>query len=167
MQVAYQLTPADFRAGFKAHQNRSAWSRWGFRLLIAFLAVVCLVSFAVSVLAQEPNTRRNAAAIFVVMIFGIVLQFVAPRFAAKRQFQGNPAAQLPTTLTTSDEGLHFASSHSSGNASWKMYVRFEETKDNFVLFSSPVVFHPIPKRAFTPEQLTEFRTLLQRHIGSR
>ncbi len=68
------------------------------------------------------------------------------------------------TMEASDTGLTVHTAHADSKASWSAYVAWAETKSVFVILPQPRIYVPIPKRAFTPEQLVEFRELLGRHI---
>ena len=50
---------------------------------------------------------------------------------------------------------------------WKIYIKFLETKNLFVLYQVSNVFNIFPKRAFdSDEQIEEFRELLRTKIGT-
>lgn len=54
-----------------------------------------------------------------------------------------------------------------GNADvgWKNFLRWHESKTQFVIYTSPIMFNMIPKRALTSEQIFELRDLLANHVG--
>ena len=62
------------------------------------------------------------------------------------------------------DGLHVAWTGGSANMNWSNLVRYIEAKNQFLLYTSPACFNIIPKRALTPEQLSDFRSLLQERI---
>jgi hypothetical protein len=91
----------------------------------------------------------------------------APRFFARRQFRNMPSAQWPITLDISDSGLDIHTPHSESRATWSAYMAWGESKSVFVIMPQPRIYVPIPKRAFTPEQIGEFRDILRRNVSKK
>lgn len=63
-------------------------------------------------------------------------------------------------------GVHWRWNGGSSEVEWKNYVRWLETKDLVLLYSSPMAWGIVPKRAFDESQLTEFRALLTQNVRS-
>jgi hypothetical protein len=101
------------------------------------------------------------------VLLALLLIFVpATRWLnARRQFRSAPSAQAPITMTVSDEGVAFRSQYTDSKVAWSLFVRWLDGKSVFALLQSNVVFNVIPKRAFSPDQLAEFREILRRKIG--
>jgi hypothetical protein len=76
-------------------------------------------------------------------------------------------AQSPITLDVLEDGLKFHSPHADSRLAWSAYVAWGEAKSVFIIMPQPRVYVTIPKRAFTGEQLTEFREMLQRSIVTK
>jgi hypothetical protein len=68
------------------------------------------------------------------------------------------------TIEASDAGLRVHSVHADSQVAWSTYVTWGENKQVFVVLPQPRISLPIPKRAFTAEQLVEFREMLRRNI---
>jgi len=102
---------------------------------------------------------------FAVLWFTFML--AGPWFSARRQFKGSPSAQSPVTLEASDNGLAYHSPHAESKVSWSAYVAWGENNSTFVILPQPRIYFPIPKRAFLPEQLDEFRDILRRNVGKK
>jgi len=64
-------------------------------------------------------------------------------------------------------GLHFRSANTDAAVSWKHYIKWIEDESLFVLFSSPLIFVLIPKRAFDDGQLPVFKETLREKIPTR
>lgn len=64
------------------------------------------------------------------------------------------------------DGTHWRWDGGSSDVEWKSYVRWIETKNEILLYTSPVLFNIVPKRALTSEQLSQLRTLLTQSIGA-
>jgi YcxB-like protein len=87
------------------------------------------------------------------------------QLSAKKQFTKSPALREPRRIEFSDEGVKTDSAMGSSQVSWKSFLRYAESEDTFLLYTSPVVFEIVPKRALQPEQVDELRRLMQAHIG--
>jgi len=68
------------------------------------------------------------------------------------------------TIEATGAGLEIHSVHADSKVAWSAYMAWGENKTVFVILPQPRIYVPIPKRAFTPEQLNEFRELLRRNI---
>jgi hypothetical protein len=163
MEVTYQLTAADYVQAQKACRRKNALIKWSWRLMIAFVVVFVLI--AIIGIANTPADKRPSSIPLILLIAFWVYFFAAyPRIAARRNFQRMPSAQGTQTLQADHDGVRIRSSCSDWNLSWPAIVRNVELADDFLIFTSPSFVIPIPKRAFTPDQLTEFRTLLHEKI---
>jgi hypothetical protein len=89
---------------------------------------------------------------------------VAPGFYSRRQFRNNPLAQSPITLFVSEQGLEFHNVHADSKLAWSAYMAWGEVKSVFIIMPQPRAYVPIPKRAFSSDQQSEFRELLRRNI---
>jgi hypothetical protein len=121
---------------------------------------------SIIVLLFDRNGESPSIA-FAGFAFGIVwfaYMFAAPRFFSRRQFRNNPTARSPIVLDASEPGLEIRTAHSDSKMSWPAFVDWGESKSVFIILPQPRTYVPIPKRAFSDEQLSEFRELLRRNI---
>ena len=95
----------------------------------------------------------------------MIVAWARPRLNARRRAV-MPLTQAPLTLDVSDDGLHFLSPLEDSQLSWRAFGGWAEGNAVFALFPSVGTTLPIPKRAFTAEQLDEFREILRRNVGS-
>ncbi|MGH9513387.1 MAG: YcxB family protein [Terriglobales bacterium] len=72
--------------------------------------------------------------------------------------KGSPSASLPHAADISESGLNFHTSIGESRFMWEVVVGWAEVERVFALFPSPVSFFPVPKRAMTEHQQTEFRS---------
>jgi hypothetical protein len=164
MQVTYQLTPNDLYQGFLAWRDQRKWRKWLRWFAYLVVATALLTSILVLLLARTPETNPIA---FGGLAFGAVWfawMLLAPKFLSKRQFRNHPMAQSPLRLDGSETGLQFHNAHADSKVAWSGYVGWGESKRVFVIMPQPRIYITIPKRAFTTEQLDEFRELLRRNI---
>ncbi len=165
MQVNYELTESDFRCGMRACRNKSVWTRWAYRfrktVSILFLVLIAVMFVAD---ARGRDTLRNSTPLVVIVALWNLWVWVGPYLAARSQFRGSRAAHGPKTLSASATELSFQTDVGSSHLQWTGFVNWVEGKQVFALFTSPKAFIVLPKRAFTPEQLGEFRELLRQNI---
>jgi hypothetical protein len=76
-------------------------------------------------------------------------------------------AQNPITIDATATGLNFRSAHANSQVQWTLFVKWAEHKQSFALFMSPESSTVIPKQAFAPEQLDEFRELLRLNVPNK
>jgi hypothetical protein len=131
------------------------------------MAMAFLISLFV--LAFDRNSSKNQ--IFTAGIgfsaLWFVFMLIGPWFSSLHQFRNAPSAQSPINLDISETGLEVHSAHGDSKVSWAAYVAWSERKSVFIILPQPRIYVPIPKRAFTEQQLTEFREVLQRNVGNR
>lgn len=165
MQLTYQLTVADFRSALCAYRNRSPLRnclRW---IAFALLLVAGVSVVALLILSSDSRLLSKVWPSFLLVFVWIALLVSMPYFSARHQFRGSPAAHAPITLDVDDSGMRFRSQYSDSTMAWPTFVRWIEQKNVFACFTSPRIFMVIPKRAFSSEQLGQFRDMLQRNIG--
>jgi hypothetical protein len=167
MEIRYQLTPDDFLNAMRV--ARSSFFKWLFRILSLFAIALVFVELYLLVFLASNERAQNAALnlrpLVIFLVIWVVFVTLMPRFSARSQFRGTPVANLPVTLTASDEGLRFRTPASEASINWSAFAKFIEGKDVFVHYASAKAFGVIPKRAFTPEELRAFRELVKSKVG--
>ena len=119
-------------------------------------------------LIARPSSEalKNLIPLILLGAFWALLLWVAPWRAAKSQFTKQPSAQGPRTLMVDDSGIHWRWDSGSSDIQWKNLIRWQETKTHFFIYSSPIMFNIVPKRALSDEEVTQFRSFLAKHIPS-
>jgi len=138
--------------------------RWTAYFVVASSSLLCVLML---LFARTPAT--TPVALFGI-VFGVVwfaYMLLAPKFSSRRQFRGMPTAQSPITMAISDAGIAVHTLHADSKVAWSAYVGWGESKSVFVIMPQPRIYIAIPKRAFTDEQLGEFREMLRRNIGKK
>lgn len=164
MQVTYELTQRDFIDAVRAHRNRSAFRKWFRRTFasIAFvLAGVGLLQFGFH---PDNQTLSNFAPLFVLAAVWAALTWGTPWLLARRLFVKQPSLQGPRTMTLDTAGVHLRWSGGTSDFVWNNFTRQLEGKNQFLLYTSPILFTIVPKRALTDEQLSEFRAILAQSV---
>jgi hypothetical protein len=104
------------------------------------------------------------------VIFLVILMvlYLGLKRAPQRRWEMLPHWHRPYTAEFDDQALVMAEPYSRAQYSWEYFEGFLETPNLFMLYSSPLVFHLFPKRAFADDAArAEFRELLRRQIGER
>jgi hypothetical protein len=96
--------------------------------------------------------------------------FVYCRFALRRyfvrRFRKDRRFLHDFTADISDEGIHTETFSEDSHAKWSAFVRFLESDKIFMLFHAEWIFIIIPKRAFEPADVDQFRELVRRNVLS-
>jgi hypothetical protein len=97
----------------------------------------------------------------------IMLGPAAQAAQARNEFKKGRRLQVESSLIFSDDGLTGRSSLGEGNLKWDAISSLVESKRFILLLLAPRMFYILPKRAFAPEQLAEFRELLARKLPQK
>jgi hypothetical protein len=166
MIVNFQFTLADYRNAFRAHYRKGAsvFARWMLKLVLVVGALFLLLSVLFVITGQRalnvvlPPFLLGAFWIWIGMGKTYLL-------SARSQFAKNPVLREPRRIEFNDDGVKTDSGIASSQAEWKAYLRYVESKDTFLIYTSPACFVIVPKRVLQPEQVNELRQLFQTHIG--
>jgi hypothetical protein len=165
MHITYELTAEDYRHALIAYRNSSFLRRWMIVFLALFFALLVVIQgYLASATSHQPWLRWSLLLTVMIIAMLLWLQWGALYANARRQFWNTPSSQERIALDVQDTGLHFRSASTDGTVSWKRYIKWIEEKHVFVLFSSPLIFVIVPKRAFAAEQLLAFRETLRQKI---
>ena len=164
MEVTYELAVDDFRRAIKAHRARTPFLRWTVRFGAGFAILVLATGAILFILEPHSAAFHNLIPLYVVFILWILIVWASPYLSARSQFRGSPSAKVPITLDVNDSGLQFHSQHGDSKVVWSAYVKWLEERTIFALFPTPKIYIVIPKRAFTVDQVSEFRELLREHV---
>lgn len=164
MEVTYQLTADDFRHGIMAWRMRSRWRRWNYWFGLAVMPPILIANAILLLLYPQSELRQIQWIGFAAPAVWLVYIWAGPWLSARTQFRRMPSAQDPMTVAISDSGLGVQSRHGNSQVAWSAYIGWSEEKSVFVLFPQPRIYLPIPKRAFSEQQQSEFRETLRRNI---
>ena len=93
--------------------------------------------------------------------------YEVPRIQVRRSLRCNPSAQGEIVYLFDDKGSVTTFATGESRLDWGAYTKYRETGALFLLFFSPYRSTSIPKRVMSPEQIKEFRGLLNARISNR
>ena len=163
MYIDYEGSEKDFlQAQDLAMKKSPLWlMRWA-RLLFP-LAGVAAVIFLVVAIAREgfKITMIGGALIaFWLLSTPVWLRGTQKRLYAKtRHFHG------PMSLEANDNGMRVTGDGIDSRMAWSNFANFYEDEHSFVIYQSSAIFHPIPKRMISAEQIAELRECFRKNIG--
>jgi YcxB-like protein len=157
MTIEFQFTLDDYRKAFRAHFRKGAslFTRWFMKLAIAFGAVFLFVGIFLFATGQRAVNLWLTPSLLGALWIWIGMGGTY-RHSAKSQFAKNPMLREPRRIEFSDEGVKTDAGVASSNLSWKAYLRYVESDDNFLLYTSPACFVIVPKRALNLGRWTSF-----------
>jgi hypothetical protein len=167
VNVTFQLTLRDYYQGLLAWRTLLAWRRWLLRCSYLLMGLTIPVAVLLAYTGRDSGTLRISAGLLAFAALWFTYMLAGPWFSARQQFRGSPSAQSPITIEASDDGLAVHSAHGDSKVAWSAYMAWTEAKSVFVILPQPRIYVPIPKRAFTDEQLGEFREILRRNVGKK
>ena len=172
VKVQYQLTPEDIREGDEIIAHGQHLGRWRAVLWVAYVIVLTAVFVLMNRPGrQEPPHPRPSPGRLLVVVGPWVLVFAAIVYwvirSRRKQFEGHQMLQRVQALEAGDEGLVLSDGVSRTDWKWLAFERFAESTNLFLLFLEKKTAVPVPKRAFTAEQLEAFRGLLERNVGKK
>lgn len=166
MIVNFQFTLDDYRNAFRAHYRKgaSAFTRWMLKLVLVIGVLLILIGILFVITGQR--ALNVALPPFVLGAFWVWIGMGKTYLlSARSQFAKSPALREPRRIEFNDDGVKTDSGIASSQAEWKAYLRYVESKDTFLIYTSPACFAIVPKRVLQPEQVDELRRLFQSHIG--
>lgn len=157
MQIDYEMSEQDFmeaqKLALRHLPNRSG--RWIVRSLPFLGLFICLAALW-KVVRSGYMWNSN-----VILPFGFGLFFLLSPWlmnqANRKMFRRNPIFQGQRSVTVDETGLIFTSPTASVKIKWDSIQNTVEDNTTFVLYQGGVVFHILPKRQLSQEQISELR----------
>jgi hypothetical protein len=174
IHLEFTYTYPDIKAGLRLMNRSLLLSRpllkW---ILILSVAVLIFVIFHNPQTAAPSPARSSPSSITFFCInfspYTLILSIIAGlfiwgKYSHRRNWQKRDKKEL-NRVTLSPAGLLWETHATRVESKWIQYERFAETPTVFVLFLSDKLGNVLPKRAMTPDQITQTRNLLTSSIG--
>jgi len=155
MQASYHLTEKDLIDAQISHAGRT------FRALQLLGAFSVAAGLGAVVLA---GARYYQA--LVPIALGLFFLFHL-HLSAKLSFKRDFVSQGNVEVATSQSGIRFLSAKGTVDLNWNAFTRYTETKHLFMLYPQSNMFLIVPKQALAPEDLTEFRQVLEQNVAAK
>ena len=161
IEISFQRSFPDYREAFAAQTLRSLRHKITFVATAAIMYLIILLAF-VSLGMSQP--RASVAILVAIAVVAVIFGIVRPYWLV-RDFKRHPNFARPVQLQINDAGLHSETEISRGETKWNAYIGYRETENLFLLFLGARLVDVIPKRAFSIEQLGEFRDLVKANLS--
>jgi hypothetical protein len=166
MTITYTLLTSDFVAAQRVHGRRNLLGRVGpwiiFPVFVLSL-VFCILTALIGNGKQQQEALDTLGPFLGVFGFYCFMFFGLPYFVAAKSFAANPNTNHPITLTLTETGFRSLTKTSDSHITWDGVTGWAEDKTIFCLRTGSRLLMPIPKRAFTAEQIEEFREVLEKN----
>jgi hypothetical protein len=164
MHVDYEISEKDYLDGQRlAIKSSIRMVRWT-RFVLPSLGALLVVSLILGIFTQGFSVRMLPG-----LALGLFFLFI-PCLSKRKQkavYAKSNALHGRLTLDVDDSGIQFVGPITSAKVAWTYFGKFFEDETVFVLYQkNQTIFHPIPKRALSADQVVRFRQYLEYKIKS-
>ncbi len=154
MEIDYQCTLSDFLEVARQRKSFLYYFYWVVGVFFLFTGFLSLIT----------GGSSQDVRMFVIAGVALAWPLIVRPISLRRHFRTIPNFALKQRLFAGEEGLRTTSDAGRSENNWSAYTDFLETKNLFVLYMGQGMFEVVPKRAFSPHELDQFRELLARHL---
>ena len=162
VQLSFRQTEQEYLAAVRYYVWHSK------ELLLRMVIVYVLVSTGMVLLLQLFGSPLPLwVVISFVLLAGVALFQGYLVDLPRRYFRGYPKFRDEYTLTFTDAGIEFMTTHLNASLAWSLYTDVVENDKFYILVYGKGIhsLSLLPKRAFTDDrQETAFRQMLRRHV---
>ena len=162
MHVDYEVAEKDFlQAQDLAMKKSPLWLMRWMRLLFPLAGAAAVVFLAAAIAHDGFKVNIIGGALIALWLVStpIWVRGTQKRLYAKaRHFHG------PMSLDTDDNGIRVKGDGIDSRMAWSNFASFFEDDHSFVIYQSSAIFHPIPKRTLSAEQVAALRECLAQNI---
>ena len=154
MEIDYQCTLSDFLEVARQKKSFLYYFYWVVGVFFLFTGFLSLIT----------GGSSQDVRMFVIAGVALAWPLIVRPISLRRQFRTIPNFVLRQRLFAGEEGLRTTNDAGRSENNWSAYTEVQETKNLFVLYMGQGMFEVIPKRAFSPSEVDQFRELLARHF---
>ena len=158
MTVEYELNEADFKEIYGAVVR--PWTYLGWYVFTFWLPAAAL-------LILLGASHESIILVVIAAVIAFIGMARRGRSRALQAMKSNPLLQNKIKMTLDEQSMRMWSYIGESTTYWVAYSRYIETANLFILLLSPGLFRIVPKRAFTPAEIDQLRTLLDEKIVTR
>jgi hypothetical protein len=135
--------------------------RWS-RLVLPLFGVGGLAFLLYAVAQQGFSWRVIPAAGFCLLFLSLPL---LNGWEQRKLYARTTGLQGRLSLAADESGMRFRGSTFSSEIRWPHFHKFLEDDNSFLLYSSPQVFHIVPKRSLSGNEVEDLRSILERNVA--
>lgn len=161
MEITYEMTETDFVQAMNVHRYSKGPTP------ISVMVVSAVGGFVLWELVTHHGSPSHLlpALIFASLVCVGFLFIASPRRLAVKQFRSMPSGRGPKSIRLDEAGLHWRWDGGALDLEWKNITKFVESPNQFVLYTSAILFNPLPKRGLSTEQISELRSFVLDHLS--
>ena len=162
MKLHCQITPEDYIRAQFLHLRPRPVIKW-----VGLLIVVAALALGIQQLIFPPSgaiTWTPFAILGGLAYFAIMYCVLLP-LKTRKIFKQQQTLQIPYESELTDDAFASVSVHGNATMPWSVFHKYKLNKNIILLYQSDAIYHMFPKRWFTENEFTEFRAILQRHLG--
>jgi hypothetical protein len=169
MKITYHITREDFIDAQKLHRSKSPSAFVRAIVLIGKILVGAsvLVLIVLAAVDRDRKLWSNLAPLIILLALWLLALLVWVPFNWRRCYARDRRLQHEFTANISEDGVHLQSSDFDANLKWSLYLRFLESDRVFLLYQTNRMFNLLPKAAFGPGEIDEFRELARRNLPDK
>lgn len=165
VRIDYEITLDDFLAGQRLALRRNPDHKLRrMRWAPVFFGTLILLAFVYVIITNPPKSFDIR--LLMGPLLGIFL--VSSPLLANRQrrklYSQTPSLHGPKSAELNETGIVFTGQSFRSEILWQYFHGYVEDERTLVMFSSPQIFHILPKRYFDAHQLNAFSGALQEHV---
>src|SRR5947209_7473335 len=167
IRLDYTLTSEEWIEAFRAN-NRSVVRN---RRPVLLMTIIASVLAAILLSSGMQYSGRllftliiPVAPLFLIAVFGLSGLKRKLHDLANLEWQSNPTLRSQCMVTLDDVALMLVQEYRQATWQWPAFVKFDETRNLLLLYSSERSFLPIPKRAFSAADLILFSKFLEKTL---
>jgi hypothetical protein len=161
MKVKGQLEWTDYLNANLLHLQPDPSSQLFIYIVMAFFSCAAVVGL-VLIVGGNLDSAPGVLVFLGVAVLLVLWRYVYLPRHVRHLFSQQKELHLPFELDIDDAGIIHTNELGQVNRPWKMFARWKENRDLFVLYLSDIAILPIPKRFLVdPSSADMFRTLLQ------
>ena len=169
MKISYHITREDFIDAQKLHRAKSPRGIVRGLVLVAKVCVVAalMLLIVLAAVTRDRNLWLTYAPLVGLLVMWTLLYWVWAPFNWRRTYAKDRRLQDEFTTDISEDGVYMESSTFDANLKWGLFLRFLESDRVFLLYQTNRMFNLLPKSAFAPGEIEEFRQLARRKLPDK
>jgi hypothetical protein len=168
MLIRFTTTPDILYRAQREMARHVTWMRVAFvGTVFVFPLLMLALGFLGGGVPFDTWFRRNGWLVVGLPLFFLFGLPLIQRRSAVRLWKATPTLQGEMVYYFTPTGFQQTTPHSCTDMTWSSVVRVVETKQFVLLFLNKMTAQFLPKDAFNPEELADFRALVSSALGAR